>query len=152
MRIGFDGSCLSNRRGFGRFSRLLLESLARRPGRHQLVVVIDRPSEPAVTIPEGCDRVVVDVGDAPSAAASAQGRRRFGDMLAMGRAVARAGLDLMYFPATYTFYPVWNVPRLVVTMHDTLCWPIRTWSFQPAEAASPGCSRNTPQRGCPTAS
>jgi glycosyltransferase involved in cell wall biosynthesis len=41
-------------------------------------------------------------------------------MLAMGRAVARAGLDLMYFPATYTFYPVWNVPRLVVTMHDTL--------------------------------
>ena len=30
MRIGFDGSCLSNRRGFGRFSRLLLESLARR--------------------------------------------------------------------------------------------------------------------------
>ena len=120
MRIGFDGSCLSNRRGFGRFSRLLLESLARRPGKHQLVVVIDRPSEPAVTIPEGCDRVVVDVGDAPSAAASAQGRRRFGDMLAMGRAVARAGLDLMYFPATYTFFPVWNVPRLVVTMHDTL--------------------------------
>ena len=41
-------------------------------------------------------------------------------MLAMGRAVARAKLDLMYFPATYTFFPVWNVPRLVVTMHDTL--------------------------------
>ena len=41
-------------------------------------------------------------------------------MLAMGRAVASAGLDLMYFPATYTFFPVWNVPRLVVTMHDTL--------------------------------
>ena len=120
MRIGFDGSCLSNRRGFGRFSRLLLESLARCPGKHQLVVVIDRPSEPAVRIPEGCDRVVVDVGNAPSAAASARGRRRFGDMLAMGRAVARARLDLMYFPATYTFFPVWNVPRLVVTMHDTL--------------------------------
>ena len=30
MRIGFDGSCLSNRRGFGRFSRLLLDALARR--------------------------------------------------------------------------------------------------------------------------
>jgi glycosyltransferase involved in cell wall biosynthesis len=120
MRIGFDGTCLSNRRGFGRFSRLLLDSLSSRPGPHQIVVVIDRPSEPSVTIPEGCDRVVVDVGEAPSAAASAQGRRRFGDMLAMGRAVARAGLDLMYFPATYTFFPVWNVPRLVVTMHDTL--------------------------------
>ena len=41
-------------------------------------------------------------------------------MLAMGRSVAKARLDLMYFPATYTFYPVWGVPRLVVTMHDTL--------------------------------
>ena len=30
------------------------------------------------------------------------------------------GLDLMYFPATYSFFPVWNVGRLVVTMHDTL--------------------------------
>ena len=73
-----------------------------------------------MTIPAGFERIVVDVGEAPSAAASAQGRRRLGDMLAMGRAVARAGLDLMYFPATYTFFPVWNVPRLVVTMHDTL--------------------------------
>ena len=104
MRIGFDGSCLSNRRGFGRFSRLLLESLARRPGKHRLVVVIDRPSEPAVTIPEGCDRVVVDVGDAPSAAASAQGRRRFGDMLAMGRAVAAPAWISCTFPPPTRFF------------------------------------------------
>jgi glycosyltransferase involved in cell wall biosynthesis len=41
-------------------------------------------------------------------------------MLAMSRAVARSGLDLMYFPATYTYFPVWNVPLQVVTMHDTL--------------------------------
>ena len=84
------------------------------------MVIIDRPSVDAVSLPDGVDRIVVDLGEAPSAAASAQGRRRLGDMLAMGRAVARARLDLMYFPATYTFFPVWNVPRLVVTMHDTL--------------------------------
>ena len=41
-------------------------------------------------------------------------------MLAMGLAVARSRIDLMYFPATYSFFPVWNVPKLVVTMHDTL--------------------------------
>jgi glycosyltransferase involved in cell wall biosynthesis len=41
-------------------------------------------------------------------------------MLAMGRAVAAAGLDLMYFPATYSFFPVWNVKHVLVTMHDTL--------------------------------
>jgi glycosyltransferase involved in cell wall biosynthesis len=120
MRIGFDGTCLSNRRGFGRFSRRLLDALARHLGPHELTVIIDRPSAGSVDLPRGIERVVVEVGEAPSAAASATGRRRFGDMLAMGRAVARANLDLMYFPATYTFFPAWGVGRLVVTMHDTL--------------------------------
>jgi glycosyltransferase involved in cell wall biosynthesis len=62
----------------------------------------------------------VEVGEAPSRAASASGRRRVRDMLAMGRAVARARLDLIYFPASYSFFPIWNVRHVVVTMHDTL--------------------------------
>lgn len=121
MRIGFDGTCLSNRRGFGRFSRLLLEALARHVRQDdQLVVFIDGPSAQGVAVPDRFERRIVEVGEAPSTAASAQGRRRILDMVAMSRAVARSGLDLMYFPATYTFFPVWNVGRLVVTMHDTL--------------------------------
>jgi glycosyltransferase involved in cell wall biosynthesis len=120
MRIGIDGSCLSNRRGFGRFARRLLEALARRATHHQFLVFIDRPSAEEVEVPDRFDRIVVEVGQAPSRAASAQGRRRFRDMLAMGRAVAHSGLDLIYFPATYSFFPVWGVRKLVVTMHDTL--------------------------------
>src|SRR5689334_3435793 len=98
MRIGFDGTCLANRRGFGRFSRLLLEALAAVNQSHQLVVVIDAPSEPTATIPESLERLVVNVGQAPVTAAASNSRRRFRDMLAMGRAVAAARLDLMYFP------------------------------------------------------
>ncbi|MGP0063157.1 MAG: glycosyltransferase family 4 protein [Isosphaeraceae bacterium] len=120
MRIGIDGSCLSNRRGFGRFARRLLEALSRQSTRHQFLVFVDRPSAATVEVPENFDRIVVDVGEAPSQAASAQGRRRLRDMLAMGRAVARSGVDLIYFPATYSFFPVWGVGKLVVTMHDTL--------------------------------
>ncbi len=120
MRIGIDGSCLSNRRGFGRFARRLVEALAHQDTGHQFVVFVDRPSATTVEVPSGFDRVVVEVGQAPSRAASAQGRRRLRDMLAMGRAVARSGVDLMYFPATYSFFPVWGVSKLVVTMHDTL--------------------------------
>jgi glycosyltransferase involved in cell wall biosynthesis len=120
MKIGIDGSCLSNRRGFGRFARQLLDALARQPASHDFTVFVDRPSAPGIEVPQSFGRVVVDVGEAPSRAASAQGRRRWRDMLAMGKAVARARIDLMYFPATYTFFPVWNVPLLVVTMHDTL--------------------------------
>jgi len=120
MKIGIDGSCLSNRRGFGRFSRRLLGALAEQPSGHKFSVFVDRPSAEKVAVPEPFERVVVAVRKAPSQAASAQGRRRFCDLFAMGLAVARSRIELMYFPATYTFFPVWNVPKLVVTMHDTL--------------------------------
>jgi glycosyltransferase involved in cell wall biosynthesis len=73
-----------------------------------------------VSIPDEFERVIVPVREAPSRAARAQGSRRLFDMIAMGLAVARRGVDLMYFPATYSFFPVWNVGKLVVTMHDTL--------------------------------
>jgi glycosyltransferase involved in cell wall biosynthesis len=120
MRIGIDGSCLSNRRGFGRFARRLLDALARQAADHRFLVFVDGPSAGEVEVPGPFDRVVVDVGEAPSRAASARGRRRWRDLLAMGRAVARRRVDLMYFPATYSFFPVWNVGKVVVTMHDTL--------------------------------
>jgi glycosyltransferase involved in cell wall biosynthesis len=41
-------------------------------------------------------------------------------LFAFGRAAARSRLDLIYFPASYSFFPVWGVGRVVVTMHDTL--------------------------------
>lgn len=120
MRIGIDGGCLANRRGFGRFARQTLNALAEAGGAHEFVVFVDRPSAEAVTLPEGFRRVVVEVGAAPSIAASSTGRRSLADLFAMGRAVSRARLDLIYFPATYSFFPVWGVERVVVTMHDTL--------------------------------
>jgi glycosyltransferase involved in cell wall biosynthesis len=120
MRIGIDGGCLANRRGFGRFARQTLAALGRAGGAHEFVVFVDRPSAPTVDLPGGFDRVVVEVGEAPSRAASSTGRRSLPDLLAMGRASARARLDLMFFPASYSFFPVWGVGRVVVTMHDTL--------------------------------
>jgi glycosyltransferase involved in cell wall biosynthesis len=120
MKIGIDGSCLSNRRGFGRFARGLLAALAEQSTRHRFTVFVDRPSEVISPVPDRFERVVVDVKEAPSRAARASGRRRWRDMIAMGLAVARSGIDLMYFPATYSFFPVWNVARLVVTIHDTV--------------------------------
>ena len=122
MRIGIDGSCLANRRGFGRFARESLAALAETPSGHDFVVFVDRPSHEISGrhVPERFEQVVVAVGEAPSRAASASTRRRVRDMLAMGRAVARARVDLIFFPASYSFFPVWNVKRVVVTIHDTL--------------------------------
>ena len=129
MRIGIDGACLANRRGFGRFARQVVEALAKAGSGHEFVVFVDRPSLENVSIPSGMETVAVDVSEAPSRAASATGRRRVGDMLAMSRAVARADLDVIYFPASYSFFPVWNAGRVVVTMHDTLALAHPEWVF-----------------------
>jgi glycosyltransferase involved in cell wall biosynthesis len=121
MRIGIDGACLSNRRGFGRFARQTLRALAEaNVDRHEFAVLIDRPSLDRVDIPTNVEMIPVDVREAPSLAASASGRRDLRDLLAMGRAAARSRLDVLYFPASYTFFPVWNVGKVVVTLHDTL--------------------------------
>jgi glycosyltransferase involved in cell wall biosynthesis len=129
MRIGIDGACLSNRRGFGRFARLMVDALARANANHDFVVFVDRPSIEYVCIPLVMKTVAVEVREAPSKAASSTGRRRVGDMLAMGRAVAKADLDLIYFPASYSFFPVWNAGKVVVTMHDTLALAHPEWVF-----------------------
>jgi glycosyltransferase involved in cell wall biosynthesis len=84
------------------------------------VVFVDRPSLGRVDVPAGFEVVPIAVREAPCEAASSSGRRRVGDMLAVSRAIARSRLDVVYFPATYSFVPVWGVRRVVVTMHDTL--------------------------------
>jgi glycosyltransferase involved in cell wall biosynthesis len=129
MRVGIDGGCLANRRGFGRFAREILSALASTPSPHDLVVLVDRPSLAEITVPSRCEAAIIDVREAPSRAASADGRRTVRDLIAMGRGAARARLDLIYFPATYSFFPVWNVPRTVVTMHDTLALAHPEWVF-----------------------
>ncbi len=129
MRIGIDGGCLANRRGFGRFARQVVGALAEAGSGHEFVVFVDRPSLGGVEVPGTMETVAVEVAEAPSRAASASGRRRVRDLLAMGRAVARSGLDLVYFPASYSFFPVWNAGRVVVTMHDTLALAHPEWVF-----------------------
>jgi glycosyltransferase involved in cell wall biosynthesis len=145
MRIGIDGGCLANRRGFGRMAQQLLAALARDGGGHEYVVLLDRPSAAEVELPPGCEPRLVDVREAPSRAASAGGRRSVRDLLAMSRAAAAARLDLLYFPASYSYFPVWGVPRVVVTIYDTLpldrpdlvfpAWPGRiAWRLKEAMA------------------
>ena len=129
MRIGIDGACLANRRGFGRFARQLVQALADAPSPHEFVVFVDRPSLATVEVPARFETIEVAVREAPTRAASADGRRSLRDLFAMGRAVARARLDLMYFPASYSFFPVWNCGKVVVTLHDTLALAHPEWVF-----------------------
>lgn len=129
MRIGIDGACLSNRRGFGRFARGIVSALARVETDHQFVILIDQGSRSSVHLDEHFETIEVETREIPTLAASSTGRRRIGDMLAFSRAAAKGRLDLIYFPASYTYFPVWGVQRVVVTLHDTLALTHPEWVF-----------------------
>lgn len=120
MRIGFDGACLGNRRGFGRFTGNLLHALGEVQCDHEFVVFLDEWTSSRVELPTRFTRRVVPLRESPAQAASAGGNRKVRDLIAMGRAVAAEQLDAMFFPASYSYFPVWNVQRVVVTIHDTL--------------------------------
>ncbi len=117
LHIAIDASCWSNRRGFGRFTRCLVTEMLRRHPEKQFTLLIDRPSLEIVELPAETEVVAVDVDVAPSAAAAANGRRSVRDLARMTRAARRLGADVMFFPATYTYFPVPGTPT-VVTVHD----------------------------------
>jgi glycosyltransferase involved in cell wall biosynthesis len=120
MHLGIDGTCLANTRGFGRFARSLVSAMAAANPGHGMTLVLDAPSRGQFDIPAGVDVTYVEVSAGQAKAASAKGRRGLGDMLAMSRAVAAGGFDVFFFPASYTYFPVWGVGRLAVTLHDIL--------------------------------
>jgi len=121
VRIGVDGSCWANRRGYGRYTRELLHAVLERDRASEYVFFIDAASlRTAAPLPENVRVVSVVTSRAATEAAAAGGRRSLGDMWAMRRAVARESLDLFYFPSVYTFFPIKTRARVAVTIHDTI--------------------------------
>ncbi len=120
LSIGFDGTCLANRRGFGRFARGILSGLnAANPG-HRLEVVVDEPSRDLISVPLGVEVRSVATKRAQAESASATGNRSLGELWKMSRGVKKAGYDIFYFPSSFTYFPVWPSQKMIVTLHDTL--------------------------------
>lgn len=117
MRIAIDGSCWSNRRGFGRFTRCLVAEMTRRDERNEQVLVIDAASAEDADFPEGLRIERVRLGAPPAEAAGAGSHRSVGDMWRMSRGVRATSPDVVFFPASYSYFPVIGSP-IVVTMHD----------------------------------
>jgi glycosyltransferase involved in cell wall biosynthesis len=120
LSIGFDGTCLANRRGFGRFARGILSGLvATNPG-HTLEVIVDEPSKGLISLPSGVGLRTVATRRAQAESASARGNRSIGELWKMGQGVKKAGYDIFYFPSSFTYFPVWSGQKMIVTLHDTL--------------------------------
>jgi glycosyltransferase involved in cell wall biosynthesis len=122
MRVGIDATCWSNPRGYGRFTRNLLDALLAEPQRHQYVLFVDQATYEHCPwpLPAGAEIVVVPTQVAPSAAASAHGSRSLPDLWRMAAAVAKTKLDVFFFPSVYTYFPAPPGLRVLLGVHDVI--------------------------------
>ncbi len=119
-RIGVDACCWSNRRGFGRFARELLSALVASDKDHEYIFFVDQDTARACTFPREARVVTASTDVVPTVAAAASGRRSLKDMWTLSRAVAREPIDLFFFPAVYSYFPIINRCKIVVTIHDMI--------------------------------
>jgi glycosyltransferase involved in cell wall biosynthesis len=119
MRIGVDATCWWNRRGFGRFTRLLLAAMLDAPRDHRFHLFVDREPAPEMLRPH-VEIVRVETGRTVTEAAVADGRRRAVDLLAFRRAALSRPLDVIYFPAVYSWFPTGGRAPTVITFHDAI--------------------------------
>lgn len=118
-RIGIDATCWWNRRGFGRFTRQLVSSMLAAEGNDQFTLFVDQPPAPEM-LRGNVEVVRADVGRTVGASAVADSSRSLADIMALRNAVARRPLDVMYFPAVYSWYPTGGRAPTVVTFHDAI--------------------------------
>jgi glycosyltransferase involved in cell wall biosynthesis len=120
LRIGVDACCWANRRGFGRFTRELLTALARLDKGNEYTFFMDGETAENSTFPTGIRLEVVRTEMSPMAAASASGRRSLKDLWLLSRQVMKTNVDLFFFPAVYSYFPILNRCKIVVTIHDMI--------------------------------
>lgn len=122
MLIGVDATCWNNLRGYGRFTRSILGTLLVQDQINRYLFFADRQTIETLgtAFPSQAEVVPVDTKQAPAQAASAQGRRSILDLFQMTRQVSRHKLDVFFFPSVYTYFPLLNRSRQVLTIHDVI--------------------------------
>lgn len=118
MHIGIDASSWDNERGFGRFTRSLIEALAvRRQGFSYTMLFDQAPDRP---VPEGIATIIAGAGQSMAEASSGKGVRGGADMLGMMQAARRLTCDVFFYPAVYSYYPLLSRTPTVICFHDTI--------------------------------
>lgn len=118
IHVGIDASAWENERGFGRFTRSLVGALAARGTGFRYTLLFDTP--PTRPVPAGVAVQVAAAGRSMAEAAAGAGVRGGADMRSLGRAAARLGADVFFFPAHYSFFPIFSRVPKVVCIHDTI--------------------------------
>ena len=118
MRIGVDATCWWSKRGFGRFTRELLKAMISEPRGHEFVFFVDQQPVSEMLVPY-VDVIEVKQTRPVTKAAVASSSRSVKDLLAFRHAVSQQSLDLFFFPAVYSWYPIPRNLPMVLTLSQT---------------------------------
>lgn len=116
IRVGVDATTWANDRGFGRFTRELLKALVARDAGFHYTLVFDRP--PELELPAGVDSLCASTARGLNESAVGDASRSPMDLLRMSQTVRKAGFDLFFFPAVYSYFPLLSRVPCVVCYHD----------------------------------
>lgn len=117
LHVGIDATTWANDRGFGRFTRELVTALAKRDSGFRYTLVFDRP--PTAPLPAKVETITVPTTHSLNEQAVGKTSRSISYLWQMGRAARRAGFDLFFFPAVYSYFPLLARIPCVICYHDT---------------------------------
>ncbi|MDQ3710994.1 MAG: glycosyltransferase family 4 protein [Acidobacteriota bacterium] len=120
MKIGVDACTWNNRRGFGRFTRELLEAVLADDKKNEYLFFVDSQFIESDEFPSNVKTIIAQTQVSPMQAASASGRRSVKDLWSMSREVLHHKIDLFFFPAVYSYFPILNRTKIIVTIHDVI--------------------------------
>jgi glycosyltransferase involved in cell wall biosynthesis len=120
LRIGIDACTWANRRGYGRFTRMLVATMMAEYPEHEYTLVLDQYTARGGGFPTGAKLQVVELAEQPTEAASADGARGVGDLWKLSRAVSKAKFDVFFFPTSYSFFPLFCRTPTVIVFHDAI--------------------------------
>jgi glycosyltransferase involved in cell wall biosynthesis len=121
MRVGVDGACWANRRGYGRFAREIVHEMVTMSPDDEFICFVDPEARAHAPLEASNLRLItVAPTEAPTTAAASDGARSLSDMLRFTRAVWREPLDVFFSPSVYTYFPLPPGLPAVVTVHDAI--------------------------------
>lgn len=119
LTIGVDATTWWNKRGFGRFTRGQLGAMLAEPRGHRFVLFVDQEPVEEMLRPH-VEVVQVQTSAKVTESAVASGSRKISDVLAFRRATLGRPMDVFWFPAVYSWYPINRAVPSVITFHDAI--------------------------------
>lgn len=120
IRVGIDGGCWGNRRGYGRFLREAMGAMLQRDAGIEFTVFLDAETWESFPWRDRVRAIRVPTSASVDHAATSEGRRSIADLLRMSAEVAREKFDVFFFSTVYSYFPLLRPVPMLLGIHDTM--------------------------------